>query len=416
VTSDKNPGFQPSTKRILRLVFEKVPFLLLAVASSVVTYLGQKSEGAMMTFEQIPLGVRLAKVPVNYVTYLRNTIWPEGLAIPYPCPPAYPVFLVALCTLLLAGVTLLVLWAARTRPYAAVGWFWFLGTLVPVIGLVQVGGTPVADRFTYVPQIGLYLAIAWMIRDWTVSWRYRRQALGLAATLVITALMVCAWKQTSYWRNSETLWRHALACTSGTDTAGNNPDKALPDQGLAVGAIRRFAKALDVTPPNILAQIKLGEALIEQGKFDEGIAHLNAALQMNPTQVEVHARIAQALARQGKFRESVNEYDETLRCQPDFSSAINNLAWMLATNPDAGLRDGARAVQLAERACEITGRKETIYLGTLAAAYAEAGRFDDAIATAQQACDLAAQSGKPDLLKKNQKLLELYRAHKPYRE
>jgi Flp pilus assembly protein TadD len=404
------------TPQISHLLFEKLPLFGLAVASSVMTYLGQKSGGAMMTFEQSPLGVRLAKVPVNYVIYLRNTIWPEGLAIPYPCPPAYPVFLVALCTLLLAGVTLLVLWAARTRPYAAVGWFWFLGTLVPVIGLVQVGGTPVADRFTYVPQIGLYLAAAWMIRDWTVSWRYRRQALGLAATLVITALMVCAWKQTSYWRNSETLWRHALACTSGTDTAGNNPDKALPDQGLAVGAIRRFAKALDVTPPNILAQIKLGEALIEQGKFDEGIAHLNAALQMNPTQVEVHARIAQALARQGKFRESVNEYDETLRCQPDFSSAINNLAWMLATNPDAGLRDGARAVQLAERACEITGRKETIYLGTLAAAYAEAGRFDDAIATAQQACDLAAQSGKPDLLKKNQKLLELYRAHKPYRE
>jgi len=484
VTRDKNPGFQPSTKRILRLVLEKVPFLLLAAASSVATYLGQKSVGAMMTFEQIPLGVRLAKVPVNYVIYLRNTIWPEGLAIPYPCPPAYPVFLVALCILLLAGVTLLVLWAAKSKPYAAVGWFWFLGTLVPVIGLVQVGGTPVADRFTYVPQIGLYLAIAWMIRDWTVSWRYRRQALGLAATLVITALMVCAWKQTSYWRNSETLWRRALACTSDNFIGHNNLGNALLKMGRVDEAITQYQKALEIKPDFAEAHNNLGYVQFQKNNVDEGIAHFQKALQINPDYAEAHYNFGYALCQKGRVDEGITHFQRALQIKPDFAEArnnlgsallqmgsvneaiaqyqqalqinpdsttvrhnldialrqksrvddalaqcqkalqikpdsveaLNNLAWLLATCPDAHIRDGVQAVKYGERACELTHTNVTVLVGTLAAAYAEAGRYDDAIAAAQKACALAEKSGEQDLLEKNQKLLELYRAHQSYHE
>jgi tetratricopeptide (TPR) repeat protein len=386
--------------------------------------------------------------------------------------------------LLLAGVTLLVLWAAKSKPYAAVGWFWFLGTLVPVIGLVQVGGTPVADRFTYVPQIGLYLAIAWMIRDWTVSWRYRRQALGLAATLVITALMVCAWKQTSYWRNSETLWRRALACTSDNFIGHNNLGNALLKMGRVDEAITQYQKALEIKPDFAEAHNNLGYVQFQKNNVDEGIAHFQKALQINPDYAEAHYNFGYALCQKGRVDEGITHFQRALQIKPDFAEArnnlgsallqmgsvneaiaqyqqalqinpdsttvrhnldialrqksrvddalaqcqkalqikpdsveaLNNLAWLLATCPDAHIRDGVQAVKYGERACELTHTNVTVLVGTLAAAYAEAGRYDDAIAAAQKACALAEKSGEQDLLEKNQKLLELYRAHQSYHE
>ncbi|MGA2243224.1 MAG: tetratricopeptide repeat protein, partial [Verrucomicrobiota bacterium] len=579
-------ALRPQPPTIQRLIAEKLPFLLLAVASSVVTYLGQKSEGAMMTLEQIPLGVRLAKVPVNYVTYLRNTIWPEGLAIPYPHPSAFPVFLVVLCTLLLAGVTVLVLWAARTKPYAAVGWFWFLGTLVPVIGLVQVGNTPVADRFTYVPQIGLYLAVAWAIRDLTVSWRYRRQALVMVVAMVIAALMVCAWKQTSYWRNSESLWAHTLTCTSdnfiaqndlgnallqkgdvdeaiahfqqalqikpnyaevhynfgfallkkgrvneaiaqcqralqikpdyaaahvnfgiallqkgqvdeaithfqqalqikpdnakarnnlgsallqkgdvgeaiaqyqqalqikpdyaeahinlgnallqkgGVDEAiiqyqqalqikpdyaegRNNLGNALLQKGQMDEAIVQYRKALQIKPDYAAAHVNFGIALLQKGQVDEAIVHFQKTLQLNPDFADAHYNLGKTLCQEGRVGEAITHLQKTLQIKPNSLDVLNNLAWLLATSPDAHIRDGVQAVQYAERACELTHYGVPLFVGTLAAAYAEAGRFDDAISMAKKTCALASAAGEQGLLKRNQDLLALYLKHQPYHE
>ena len=388
VTSDKNPGFQPSTKRILRLVFEKVPFLLLAVASSVVTYLGQKSEGFMMTFEQIPLGVRLAKVPVNYVTYLRNTIWPEGLAIPYLYPTAFPVIPVVLCTLLLGGVTLLVLWVARTRPYAAVGWFWFLGTLVPVIGLVQVGGTPVADRFTYVPQIGLYLAAAWTVRDWTVTWRYRRQVLGVAATLVITALMVCAWKQTSYWRNSESLWRHSLACISDNVIGHNNLGNALLNKGSVDEAIAHLQKALQIKPDFAEAHYNLGNALFNKGSVDEAIAHFQMALQIKPDYAEAHKNLGDALLKKGSVDEAIAHFQMALQIKPDFPEAHNNLgnALLQTGNVDEAIAHFQMALQINPDFAEAHNN--------LGNALFNKGRVDEAITHFQMALQINPDSAE----------------------
>ena len=313
----------------LRLVVEKLPFLLLAVASSVVTYLGQKNEGAMMTLEQIPLGVRLAKVPVNYVIFLRNTVWPEGLAIPYPYASTYPVWVVGLCTLLLAGVTLLVLWAARTKPYAAVGWFWFVGTLVPVIGLVQVGNTPVADRFTYVPQIGLYLAMAWAMRDWTVSWRHCRPVLGTVAALVITALMVCAWKQTTYWRNSESLWTHTLACTTDNFIAQNDLGNALLQKGDVDEAMVHFQQALQINPNYAEVHYNFGFALLQKGNLDEAIAHCQRALQIKPGYAEAHINLGLALLQKGQVDEAMVHFQQALQIKPDNAKAHVNLGGAL---------------------------------------------------------------------------------------
>ncbi len=367
----------------LRLVVEKLPFLLLAVVSSVVTYLGQKSEGAVISLEQSPLGVRLAKVPVNYVIYLRNTLWPEGLATPYPYPSVYPVFLVVvLCTLLLAGVTLLVLWVARTKPYAAVGWFWFLGTLVPVIGLIQVGNTPVADRFTYVPQIGLYLVVAWAIRDLTVSWRYRRQALGTAVTMVITALMVCAWKQTSYWRNSESLWTHTLACTSDNYIAHNNLGDALLKKGSVDEAIAHFQKALQIKPDYAEAHNNLGDALLQKGSVDEAIAHCQRALQIKPDFAEAHNNLGDALFQKGSVDEAIAHFQKALQIKPDYAEAHNNLGNALFTKGSVD-----EAIAHYQKALQITPDSMEAH-NNLGNALFQKGSVDEAIVHYQKALQI----------------------------
>jgi tetratricopeptide (TPR) repeat protein len=535
------------------LLLEKVPLFLLAVASSVVTYLGQKRVGAVMTLEQSHFGVRLAKVPVNYVTYLWHTVWPEELLIPYPYPPTFAISQVVMSAALLAGITLLVLWAVRSKPYAAVGWFWFLGTLVPVIGLVQVGTTPVADRFTYVPQIGLYLMVAWAARDLTASWRYRRQILGATAAMVITALMVCAAIQTSYWRDSESLWIHTLACTSGNYIAHGNLANTLADQGRSVEAIEHYQKAIEINPAYaeaennlatvLLAAGRLGEAIehcqraleidpnfaeayynlgcafdnqgrsaeaighyqkaIElnpdlaeahhnlgalfssQGRLDEtvkqyqraieikpdnarahydlagvfglrnqlaeAIEHYRKAIEIKPDYVDAHGNLANALAAQGRLDEALKEYQRTLELVPhsaqthyklalalqtqhhfaaasaEYQRALEldpqhlparlNLAWLLATCPEASLRNGNRAVALARQAEQLADQGESPRIfDTLAAAYAEAGRFDEAVETARRALKLNATQNNQPLAEAIQSRLKLYEAHSPYHE
>ncbi len=384
--------FEPSTlnsqlSTIRRLIAEKLPLLLLAVVSSVVTYLGQKSEGAVIPLEQSPLGVRLAKVPVNYVIYLRNTLWPEGLATPYPYPSVYPVFLVVvLCTLLLAGVTLLVLWVARTKPYAAVGWFWFLGTLVPVIGLIQVGNTPVADRFTYVPQIGLYLVVAWAIRDLTVSWRYRRQVLWGAALGVIAALMICAWKQTSYWRDSESLWTHTLVCMPDNCIGHNGLGNALLQKGNVDEAIVHYQKALQITPDFAKAHNNLGTALLQKGSVDEAIVHYQKALQITPDFAKAHNGLGNALLQKGNVDEAIIHYQKALQITPDYAEACCNLGTAL-------LQKGSvdEAIVHYQKALQITPDYAEAH-NNLGNALLQKGNVDEAIDHFKQALKITPDS------------------------
>jgi tetratricopeptide (TPR) repeat protein len=285
-----------------------------------------------------------------------------------------------LCVLLLAGITLLVLWTIKAKPYMTVGWFWFLGTLVPVIGLVQVGNTPVADRFTYVPQIGLYLMIAWAVRDLTGSWPRRRQWQVAAAAMVITASMVCASVQTSYWRNSESLWTHTLACN----------------------------------PENVLAHNNLGNALFQKGRVDEAIFQYQKALQINPDYAKACYNLGNALLQKGSVDEAITHFQKALQIKPDYVEAQNNLAWMLATCPQASLRNGNKAVELAQRANQLTGDGNPVVLGTLAAAYAEAGRFPEAVETAQRALQLAGTQSNTALADDLRSQMKLYQAGLPF--
>ncbi|MGA2788618.1 MAG: tetratricopeptide repeat protein, partial [Verrucomicrobiota bacterium] len=311
--------------RVRHLVVEKVPLLMLAGISSVVTYVGQEHLGAVTTLEYSPLLVRLAKVPINYATYLRDIFWPEGLAVPYPYSSAVSMYLVVLCVLLLAGITVLVVWGMRSRPYLAVGWFWFLGTLVPVIGLIQVGSTPVADRFTYLSQIGIYLLVVWAIRDLSVSWRWRCQVLGAGASIVVVVLMLCAWRQTTYWRNDESLWGRALACTSGNHLAHDYLAYWLAAQGRPAEAIKHYQMALEINPDYSDANYNLGTVFLKQGRMDEAMALFQKTIQLKPDFADAHNNLANILAKKGQIAEAVAQYRKAIDLKPDYAEPHYNL-------------------------------------------------------------------------------------------
>jgi tetratricopeptide (TPR) repeat protein len=322
--------------------------------------------------------------------------------------------------------------------------------LVPMIGFVQAGSIARADRYTYLPQIGLYLLLTWAAADLCAGWRCRRVVLGSLSTVILSALIFCARAQTSHWRNSESLWTHTLACTSGNYTAHNNLGDALFQKGRVDEAIIQYQSALQIEPDYSFACYNLGNALFKKGRVDEAIAQYQTALQINPGYAEAHdnlgnvllqkGRVDEAIAqyqtvlhinpdnakahnnlgnallRKGKVDEAIAQYQQVLQIKPDSPNVLNNLAWLLATSPDAHLRNGVQAVKYAERACELTHYGAAPIVGTLAAAYAEAGRYDDAIAAAQKACALATAAGEKELLEKNRELLVLYRARQSYRE
>ena len=361
-----------------RLIVEKVPLLALSGAACVVTLFAQK--GAIAS---LPLSLRIGNALVSYVVYIRQMICPVGLAVCYPYPEnGLPLWKMIAAFILLLIISAVAVAVRRKQPWFIFGWLWYLGMLVPAIGLIQSGLRAQADRYTYLPQIGLYLLLTWAAADLCAGWRHRRQILGIAAFSVMAALMVCAWKQTSYWRNSESLWTHTLACTTGNFIAHNN----------------------------------LGNVLLQKGKADEAINQYQKALQIKPDSAKIHSNFGDALLQEGRRDEAITHFQKALQINPDDTEALNNLAWLLATCPDAHSRDGVQAVKYARRACKLTHYGATPIVGTLAAAYAEAGRYDEAIAVAQKACALATAAGERKLLEKNQQLLVLYRAHQPYHE
>jgi tetratricopeptide (TPR) repeat protein len=470
-----------SIQVLLGRVAEKIPLFVLTVGSCVATALVPEK----VTEGQLPFGLRMENAVVSYVTYLWQMIHPSGLACVYPNPTNYlPLWQVGGAVGLLLAISGAAWAFRRTHPWLVVGWLWYLGMMIPVIGLVQISYYAHADRYTYLPQIGLYLLLTWAVADLCASWRHRRMVLGGLATVILAALIFCARAQTAYWRNSESLWIHTLACTSDNFVAHNNLGAVLLQKGNVDGAISHFQQALQIKPDNAQAHNNLGNILAQNGQVDAAIAHYQKALQTNPDNAEVHNNLGNALLQKGSVDEAITQYQEArqikpdfaevhyslgnallqkgsvdeataqyqeaLQIKPDFAAAcynlgnallqkgqmdkaiaqyqkalqikpdsvdvLNNLAWLLATCPDAHLRDGVQAVKHAERACELTHYGVTPLVGTLAAAYAEAGRYDDAIAAAQKACALAAAAGEQDLLERNQKLLALYRAHQPYHE
>jgi protein O-mannosyl-transferase len=426
-----------------RLVLEKLPLLALSAASGVATLLAQT--GAMPSIKSFSLPVRLANALASCMVYLGQMVWPAGLAVFYPYPHnGLPPWEVALAGTLLAGLSAVTLWQRRKQPWLLVGWIWYLVMLLPVVGIMQVGSQAHADRYTYLPQIGIYVAVTWWVAQWQVS----RMVLGGLMTAVLVVLMVCARQQTAYWQNSETLWTHTLACTTDNDIAQNNlgnalrqigrldeaithyqnallirPDYAEPHNNLGsilgqLGrtdeAIAQFQMALQINPDFAEARYNLGNAFLRKGKVDEAITYFQEALQSKPDFAEAHNKLGNALQQRGRLDEAIAHYQKALEIRPHFAGAQNDLAWCLATCAETSLRNGNKAVELARQANALTGGENPVILHTLAAAFAEAGRFPEAVETAQYALRLAGAQSNTRLAGQLQSEIKLYQAGMPF--
>jgi tetratricopeptide (TPR) repeat protein len=446
--------------RLRRLLTEKIPLFALSAFSCIATLLAQRQ--GPTAIDQLPFLWRLENTFVTYVTYIWQMLWPGRLAVFYPHPnDRLPFVEVTLAIAFLISITLIAIYLRRTKPYLVTGWLWFLGMLVPVIGLVQVGEQALADRYTYLPQIGLYIIIAWTVGDLLLeaTLRFRRALAGVIAAVAIASLGLCAFVQASYWKNSETLWNRTLAVTGENDVAHNNLGFLFLRRGELDKAISEFETALDIRSRNTQSHYRLGAALIQsnlgnalarkqlwdaaidhlkeavrlrpdyadayfnlgtvlfkQGRLDEAIAQWQKALEIRPRDAEAHRNVAGALRKKGNVKEAILEYEQALSMAPEDSVALNNLAWILATCSDASIRDGARAVMLAMKAVQASGGKDPSFVRTLAAARAETGQFTEAAATAEAAKALADAQSKRELARRLEEEITLYRARIALRE
>jgi tetratricopeptide (TPR) repeat protein len=532
-----------------KLLLEKIPFFALAIAGSVVTYLVQKNGGA---FWSTSLFDRVENAAVAYARYISKIIWPTDLAVVYPYQGHWPLLCAIGAALLLAVWSGLFIDRARRQPCLLVGWLWFLGTLVPTIGLVQVGAQSMADRYTYIPSIGFFIIVVWGVDGLFDLWPECRKYLPLAGGVALAGCLAVTSLQIGYWRNSIVLFSHALAVTGDNYIADNCLGKAFELAGQQDNALYLYTEAVRIEPRYPQAQFNLattllgygrtdealehfntaaelmphdpdvqydigtyfllhdqpgkaagyfaaaladkpvfpeannslGSALLKQSKLDEAIAqfhealrlkpdfaqaHLNLAtalikqgniaeaigqfsesarlqpadpdahfnlglalldnrrpaeaaaefsreLQLTPNETKAHYRLAQALSHENKSSEAIPQYREAIRLTPDFPDALNELAWIFATDPDADNRSGTEAVQLAKRACDLTLNQQPAFLTTLAAAYAEAGQFEEAILTVKKSNDSATAAGQNEIVTKNDDLLTEFQARHPFRE
>ena len=511
-------GSRRRASGLLSLLAEKVPFFGLAIAASFLAWWIQHSRHNLGRLDEFPLALRGSNALVAYGRYLGKTFWPTDLAVFYPYPRGWPLVSVLAAAALLAAVSAAAIWLIRRRPYLAVGWFWFVGMLVPVIGLVQVGRHAMADRYTYLPLIGLSLMLVWLVADLLPRGRRRRAVPGLVAGLVLSACLVATHRQLRHWQNSETLARHALRATRDNYLAEMDLGAAIHHAGQADEALAHYRAALEIKPDYAPAHNNLALVLAGQGRSEEAIAHLGEALRLQPGYASAHYLIGTLLDQQGRAAEALAHYQEALRLQPDFPEAANDLgglfagqgrwneaadcfargirlkpdyaeahnnlgsAWLTfgklpeaaeefaaalrlkpgyidaqanlgkalyyqrrgteaaphfaavlqarpdslealdllarirAASPDAGSRNGAEAVQLARRAAELSGYTNAPVLNTLAAAYAEAGRFAEAANTAADAARKAGASGETNLAIQLAERMKLYQAQRPLRE
>jgi len=368
---------------IKRLVWEKAPLFALAALFSMVTIYAQKEGGAIWTLQTLPIPNRLANALVAYMSYLGQMFWPAHLAVFYPLPGHnLPIWLALAAGLALAALTFLALRQARRHSYLPVGWLWYLGTLLPVIGLVQVGKQAMADRYTYVPLIGLFIMLAYGMADLAARWRARRFLLPVGAGVVLSALMICTWVQVSYWRDSISLYEHTLKVTGSNPLIQSNLGFALAAQGQMDQAIAHYGEALRLQPDLAETHNILGVALAAQGKMDQAMAQYAEALRLKPDLAEAHNNLGLALAAQGQMDQAMTQYAEALRLNPDLAEAHNNLGLALAAQ---GQMDQAVAQYAAALRLNPDLAKAHNSLGLALAAQ---GQTDQAVAQYAQALRL----------------------------
>jgi tetratricopeptide (TPR) repeat protein len=502
---------------------EKLPLFALSAASAAMTFYAQHTSGATQSLTQIPLLPRMSNAVLGYLRYLVKTFWPRNVAIYYPYDSGVPTWLPVAVVLVLAALTWCFVRMRASRPYMLVGWLWYLGTLVPVIGLVQVGSQAYADRYTYVPTIGIGILIVFGVSALVARSSTLARAAAILATFGLAMLLVRTRELVPLWRNTRALFGHALAVTRDNGLAHQVYGNALLSDGEVDAAIEHLNEALRLVPDFPDAHNNLGSALGVKGRYEEAIEHFRAALRTQPT-VEVHHNLGFALAELKRFDEAIEEYkaalaiepdhvgahsklglaygakgrlddaaaelrraleiapneiesrryyamtlrlqerreeaiaqfEELLKRKPDDASAahdlietqrelavaltlagrvedairwyrailarapddldaLNNIAWIRAAHADSAHRNAAEAVTLAERARDKSPQPIAVLYSTLAAAYGEAGRFDDAVKACERAIELARAANQTAEAERYATQLESYRAKRPFR-
>jgi len=335
-SSDDNQRAVP-----LRLIMEKVPFFVLSGISSILTFLVQRSGGAVGSLQRLPMETRLANAIVSYAHYIEKMVWPRNLAVLYPYPDMIPMGQVALAGILLLGISVFVFRWARKRPYLLVGWLWYLGTLVPVIGLVQVGTQAMADRYTYVPLIGLFIMIAWGISDILAGWRYRKTTLAVSAGLLLSIFMVVTSLQIQKWHDNIGLFAHTLKVTNRNALIHYSLGIALSVQEKDGEAMAHYKEALRIDPNHVEAYNNLGIILADNGKTQEAISHYTQALRINPKYVEAHNNLGNVLAKQGRIEEAGAHFAQALQIKSDYAEAHFSLgmAYLMIGNRRSALQE-----------------------------------------------------------------------------
>ena len=337
--------------------------------------------------------MRFANAVVSYKDYLVQMLWPTKLAVLYPWDVAQlRAANVILSVVILAGICAAVFRLRRHR-YVVTGWLWYLIMLIPVVGIIQVGNQARADRYTYLPQIGLYVLLTWSAVDVVRRWRYHRVALASVSAVILSVLVFIAHAQAHVWKDSETLWSHALSVTTDNIIAEGNLGKACYDNGKKRDAMVYFQNSLRIAPNQAPIHSSLGVLFWEIGRLPESLAHLQTAVELEPKFADAHYNLGNTYLEMREPKEALTQYKTALEIDPNDIEALNNMAWILATWPDAVIRDGAKAVELAERADSLTKGSSPVAKATLGAAYAELGHFDEAVRVGQRAVELAEAEG-----------------------
>ncbi len=450
----KSAGAQAAAKHVAvpprRVVLEKLPLLALSLVSSVITLIAHQRLGTTISETELPMGPRLANAMVSYGRYLLKVIWPMDLSVYYPMPAAWAGWQVLLSLCVVVCITWAALAWRRRAPALIVGWLWFLGVLVPAIGLVQASTQSMADRFAYLPLIGLFMAAVWGVDEWLRKFSAHRRISMALACIVLFASAAFTWRQLGYWQDSITLFSHALAVTKNNSMAHINLGTAIEALGRREEALQHYQEGIRIKPKSPQGYNNLANVLDDLGRFDEAVAAYEHALKLRPNVALVHNNLGVTLARQRRYEEArtnfqrsielkprdaqgyylmgtlhlrmgdarsaIPAFQAALACNPNHFKSLVYLARVLAANEDAAVRNGAEAAALAERAMDLSGGVLPAVLDTLAMAYAEVGRFDDAVKSEQTAAELLKTSKDSIAISEAAQRLALYQARRPFRE
>jgi tetratricopeptide (TPR) repeat protein len=309
----------------LQLFMEKMPLFFLSLLSCVITFLVQQKTGALASIELQPLSLRIANALISYVKYIQKMIWPDNLAVLYPYPPSISGWYTIGALVMLGGITFLAVRYAKKFPWLMVGWLWYLGTLVPVIGFVQTGVQAMADRYTYLPAIGLFIIAAWGGPRIAAGWCYKTKALSIASAALFIFFMTASRSQVRYWHDSLSLFNHALATTSDNYVMHNNLGFELALKGYTDEAIKHYREALAIHPDFEAAHINLGVALRRQGRVDDSIKYYYAVLSVRPGYAGVHHNLGISMLHKGRIDQAISHFQEALRIKPDDAEVYNSL-------------------------------------------------------------------------------------------